>query len=224
MQKHLRFLFKAPQVFPNVSVLVSLFDYFTAVFVDALFRHYSADAGCRIDVAVSSDDCSRVAYRVAAYLDVVAEHCSELLDAGLDLFRAVVNDYELLVGLDIGCDGSGSHVAVISEDGIAYIVVVRCLNVIEEDHVLELYGVSYNAVSSDKSRTSYECAVSYLSVRSDDAWSSEICARENLCSLVNPYVLADLIVFCRIKSLSELDDHVLDALQSFPRISELSHG
>ena len=42
--------------------LVSLLYYFAAVLVDALFRHYSADTGCRIDVAVSSYDRSRVAY------------------------------------------------------------------------------------------------------------------------------------------------------------------
>ena len=41
--------------------------------------------------------------------------------------------------------------AVVSEYGITNIIIMRCLNVVKENDIFELYRVSYNAVCSDKS-------------------------------------------------------------------------
>lgn len=127
-----------PLLFSDIFLFV-LFCYIPVVFPYAVFRNDTAYAGCRINIGIAADDSARVKNGIAADLNVVAEHSAELLYAGLDLLRSVMNDYELLVCLDVGSYRTCAHVAVIAEDRIAYIVVVRCLNVIEEDDVLELY-------------------------------------------------------------------------------------
>ena len=149
---------------------------------------------------------------------MVAEHGAELLDACLDLFCSVMDHNELFVGLHIGCDGTGTHVAVMTEDRISHIVIVRSLDIIEKYDILQLYGVSYHALAADKSRASYECAVSDFSLRSYDAWSTEVSTREHLSCLVDPYVLADLFIFFRVKRRTKFKYEILDSLQRFPRI------
>ena len=151
------------------NIFLFLLDDFAAVLVDAVFRNDSPDAGCRIDIAVPADDCSRVAYRIAAYFYMITEHSAELLDPGLDIFSSVVDYDQLLVGLDVRSDRTCAHMAVVSEDGVTYIIVVRGLNMIEKDNVLELDRVAYNTVSSDQSRSSDKSTVSDFCVRSDDA-------------------------------------------------------
>ena len=153
---------------------------------------------------------------------MIAEHSSEFLDAGLDHFRSVMYNNKLLVSFHVGCNGACTHVAVVTEYRIAYIVVMRSLNVVKEDDVLQLNRVAHHALAANKSRSSYERAVSDFCLRSDDAWSSELSARKHLGRLVDPYVFADLFILLRIECRTELKDEVLDALQRFPRISELA--
>ena len=100
--------------------------------------------------------------------------------------------------------------AEVSEYGISDVVVVRCLNVIEEDDVLELHGVSHHALAAYECRASYERAVSDLCLRSDDAWLTEIRAREHLRCLVHPYMLFALLILIMVKRFADLNDHVAD--------------
>ena len=65
--------------------------------------------------------------------------------------------------------------AAVSQDGISHIVIVRSLNVIEQDNVLELYGIAYNTVSTYQSRASDEGSVADFGIGSDDAGCSQIC-------------------------------------------------
>jgi hypothetical protein len=62
--------------------------------------------------------------------------------------------------------------AAITEDGISYVVIVRSLNVIKKDSILEFNRVSDYAVSSYQSGASDESAVTHFSVGSDDAGSA----------------------------------------------------
>jgi hypothetical protein len=63
-------------------------------------------------------------------------------------------------------------VAAITEDGISYVVIVRSLNMIKKNNVLEFHGVSYHTVSSYQSRASDESAVTHFGIGSDDAGSA----------------------------------------------------
>ena len=64
--------------------------------------------------------------------------------------------------------------AVVSEDRVSYIIVVRGLDIIEENDVLEFYGVADYALAAYECRTSDERAVSDFCLRSDDARSSDM--------------------------------------------------
>ena len=64
--------------------------------------------------------------------------------------------------------------AVVSQNGIAYIVIVRCLYVVKQNNVLQLYGVPYYAVCANQSGASDEGAVAYLGVGSDDTGCAQI--------------------------------------------------
>ena len=157
--------------------------------MDGILVNDSPYAAGGIDVGMSADHGAGIQHGVAAYFYIVAQHGADLFDAGLDLLFAVLYDHESLVGLDVGSDGACSHVAIVSEDGIANIVIVRCLNVIEEDDVLELDGVTHYAVCTNQSGASDEGTVADFRVRSNDAGSAEICRRKYLRCLVYPDVL-----------------------------------
>ena len=68
---------------------------------------------------------------------------------------------------------------------------MRNLNVIANDYVLELCGVTDNALADDESSASDECALTNLSFRTDDAGVCDICGIENLCTLCDPDITID---------------------------------
>ena len=148
---------------------VLLYD-LAAVFEYAVFRNDSAYAGCWIYLRMSSDYSTRVSYGVASHVSIVSEHGTDLACACLDPLSAVLDDNILVISLYVRSNSACAHVSMISEDGVSYVVVVRSLNMVKQDYVLELSGVSDYAVSSYKSGSSDESALSYFSVRSDDAW------------------------------------------------------
>ena len=128
--------------------LLSLFGYVSAVFPDAVFRDHSPDAGSRIYIRVSADDSSRIEYCVAAHLNMITEHGTELLDACLDLLCSVVDYNKLLVSLHVRRDGACTHMAEMTQDRVSYIVVMRSLDVVEKYNILQLNGVAYHALAA----------------------------------------------------------------------------
>ena len=111
--------------------------------------------------------------------------------------------------------------AVVAEDGIADVVVMRGLDMIEQDHVLQLDAVADNTVSTDECGASDESAMTHLSIRSDDAGSAEISRREDLRSLVDPDSgLYFFVVLSQRRTQGK--DQILDPLECFPRIGEMA--
>ena len=168
---------------------------------------------------MSSDDRTRIANAVAVDFNIVAEHGTELLDARLDLLGAVMNDDELLVGLDVGSDGACAHMRIVSEDTVTYIVIVRSLNVIKEDNVLKFNGIAYYAVCTDECGASDECAVADFSLGTDDARCTEICRWEDLGCLMYPDILLNFFIIIS-ECGTQSKDKILDAFQCLPRICE----
>ena len=206
----------APQ--KGTPFLLVLGDYHAVVLVDAVLRHHSAYAGGGVDVAVAAYDSARVADAVAAYFNVIAQHRAELLDACFYVLSAVVDNDQFFIGFDVGGDGARAHVAVVAEDGIAYVVVVRCLDVVEEYYVLELHGVADDAVSAHKGGAADERAVPDLGVGTDDAGRTQISAGEDLGGLVDPDALGYFGVFLGIEGGAERLDEFLYSLESFPGV------
>ena len=164
-------------------------DDIAVVLIDTACGNDPSYARSGIYITVPADHGTRITYTVTTDFNIVSEHCSELLYSGLYIFFTGMYDDELLIGFNIGCNGTRSHMRIISEDTVTYVVIVRCLHMIEKDNILKLYGVTYNTVGSYKSRTSYKSTMSDLSLGADYTRCSEIRRRKDLCSLMHPHIL-----------------------------------
>ena len=107
---------------------------------------------------------------------------------------------------------------LISQNGIADIVVMRSLYVIEEYHVFELHGVADNAVSAYERTAADECAVAYLGAVIYDAGSPYIGGGEDLCVLRNPDILARMIEFVLREGFPNGKNGIRDSGKRLPGI------
>ena len=57
-----------------------------------------------------------------------------------------MNLYKTLVRLNVGGDSPCAHMSLVAQNGIAYIVKVRNLNLIKQQSVFQLTGVAYNSL------------------------------------------------------------------------------
>ncbi len=110
---------------------------FPVVFPDALLRYCSAHAGSRIYIGIPPDDGSRVQDAVASDFNAVTQHRADFLQPGFDLFLAAFYDNKEFIALDIRSDGARPHMALIAENAVADIVVMRHLHVIKQYDVLK---------------------------------------------------------------------------------------
>ena len=164
---------------------------------------------------MSAYDGSGVAHGVAAELGPVADHGPYFLDAGLDDLVAVVHHYQVAVALDVGGDGAGAHVGVPAEDGIADVVVVRDLAVVEYDRVLELDAVADYAIGTDENGTPDKGTVPHFGVRANDARRDYVGCGEHHGVLVNPNLGLSFNVI-RTERRPQLKNKILDAGKGLP--------
>ena len=67
-----------------------------------------------------------------------------------------MDDNQVSVALDVGCDRARPHVCMPAQDRVAHIIVVWHLAVVEYDNVLQLHAVAYDTVRPYQSRPSYK--------------------------------------------------------------------
>lgn len=94
--------------------LVNLFNNLALLFIDRMCRYCLAHRRERIDVGVWSDDGTRIQDRAAADFHTVAEHGSKLFQSGLISSFSVLDNNQFPVGLDIGGDGTRTHVRAVT--------------------------------------------------------------------------------------------------------------
>ena len=133
----------------------------------------------------------------------------------------VLNNDRKLIALDVTCDGTCTHVGLISEDGVADIVIMRNLYAVEKNNVLQLGGVTDYAAFTDESGTTYERALTHFCLVTDDARSADISGSEYFGIFCDPDILSRMIEFIFRKSFSDLEDQVSNSGECFPGISEL---
>ena len=97
------------------------------VFIDGVFGYDAADTRDRIDIGMPPDDRSGIENGVTADFGMIAKDDAEFLPAGFYAFIAESNSYKGLITLDIGGDGSGSHMCLKPEYTVPHIIVVRNL-------------------------------------------------------------------------------------------------
>ena len=115
------------------------------VLKDVPGRNASANHGQRIHIGMAADNGAGIQNAVAANLGPVAKNGSHFAKAGRCILRPVMNHDIGAVGLNVGCNGAGAHVCMKAQNGIADIVVVRHLALIEQNNILKLAGISDNA-------------------------------------------------------------------------------
>ena len=148
---------------------------------------------------------------------MVAQHGTELLQAGFDFFIAVLDHDEAAVGFDVGGDASRAHVGLVAQNAVAHIVEVGDLNVVKEDDVLQLHGVAHHAVFAHQCGAPDEGAVADLGVRADDAGGTEIGGGEDRGGLVDPDGGGDFREVLA-QSGAEREDQLLNALEGLPGV------
>ena len=188
------------------------------ILVDAVRWDNAAHAGGRINVRAAADDRAGIEDAVAADLDVIAEHRAELLASGLDRRAGNLDGDKGLVALDVAGYRACAHVRLVAEDGVADVVIVRGLDVVEQDDVLELNGVADDCVLADDGAAADERAVADLRAVVDDAGRAEVSRGEHLCVLRHPYALAGVIELVRIERGAELEDEVLYPVKHLPGV------
>lgn len=190
------------------------------VLVDGVGGNDAADAGGGVYDAVPAQDGARIEDRVAAYLHKIAQNGAHLSPSG-EYIGFCLYHHRGLVRLDVGCDRAGAHVALVAQDGVAHIVVVRGLDVVEEDHVFQLHRIAHYTVGSHQSGTPDEGAVAYLGLRTDDAGCAQVGGGGHHGGFVDPDVLLGLAVLLSGELAAQGEDQVLDAVQGLPGVLKL---
>ena len=191
------------------------------VLVDTVGGDDAADAGGGVYAAVPAQDGARIEDRVAAHLYKVTQDSAHLFPSGRH-GGLPFHHHQGLVGLHVGGDGAGAHMALVAQDGVAHIVIVGGLDVIKENDVLQLHRVAHHAVGAHQSRAPDKGAVTHLSLRPDDAGCAQIGGRRYNGGLVDPDVLLGLAVLLRGELAAQGEDQLLDAVQGLPGILKLA--
>ena len=187
-------MIKNYQIF-QITLFLSVFSgNFALFFVDAVRFHVPSHHRCRVDIGVASDHGSRIEHAVTADFHVVAEHRAHLFQTCLDISVGRLDDHERLVTLDIGSDGSCTHVRFIAKNAVAHIVVMRDLYFVKEDHIFEFCRVADNGALADDRISADKCAVADLRVLINDAGTVEACRGGDFGRFCDPDVLAALLI------------------------------
>ena len=191
------------------------------IFIDMGGGDDAADAGGGVDIAVAAYHGAGVEDAVAAHLHPVAQHGAYLLAAGGDQLVAVLDEHGQLVGLDVAGDGAGAHVGLIAQNGVAYIIIMGHLHVVEEDHVLQLGGVAHHAVVAHQGAAPDEGALAHLGAVADDAGAVDIGGGEDGGVLGDPHVGGGVVILRLAEGGAQGQDQVGDAGERLPGIGEL---
>ena len=183
--------------------------------------HHAADAGEGIDVGVLTHNGAGIQHGVAAHLHKVAQDGTDLQQAGGDGIAAVSDGDKGLVGLDVGGDGACAHVGLVAQDAVAHIIIMRNLNAVEEDHILQLHGIAHHASAAHQGGAADKCTVADFGICANDAGCAQIGRGSNLGGLVNPDGGRNFdIIFSQLGA--EGQDQLADACQRLPGEFEIS--
>ena len=105
---------------------------------------------------------------------------------------------------------------LVAEHGVADVIIMRCLDIVEEYRVFYLGGVSDNGVFADDGAAPYKCAVAHLGTVVNDAGAADVSRREYRCILCDPYIFIPLFKLILGQSIAKGDDEVLYIGQHFP--------
>ena len=108
-----------------------------------------------------------------------------------------------------------------SKDGIADIVVMRYLALVEQDDILQLAGIADNAALSDQSLSADKCTLADFRIFINNAGACNISRIEHDCTFCNPDVLSALFKTIFRKRFSDCQNDFFNVRERFPGIGVL---
>src|SRR5882672_8086117 len=173
----------------------------------------------RVDDRVATNDAAGVEHGIAADLAVIADERAELSQAGVDA-PAVHFDADIaLDDLHVGQHHARAEVRFVTEDGVADVIEVRHLAVVEDECVLQLAGISDDAAIADDHVFAEVGVVADLTVAPDDGRAFDHRAVLDHCALADKDIRANerLAIAAVAKFRAEMGlQVVLDFLQRVP--------
>ncbi len=107
---------------------------------------------------------------------------------------------------------------LISQDRIAYIIIMGHLYFIKENHIFQLCRISYDSPLAYQGISPYKCAVAYLCLFSDNRRTVDIRAFRYFCRLCDPDILSPLLILLFAQRISQLHYEITDFRQHLPGI------
>ena len=108
-----------------------------------------------------------------------------------------------------------------AENAVAHIIVMRDLNMIEQNHILQLDRVAHNAVFPHQRASPDKGSMTHFRACTDNAGSAEIGCGHDFGCFMNPDMLRNLVIFVCGKRFPESENQVLNAGKCFPGICKL---
>ncbi len=156
-----------------------------------------------VNTGATAENGPGIQYTVAAYLYIVTQHGTDLFSPSGDFFPLVVDHDKGLVASDITGDAAGTHMALIAQDRVSYIIEMGHLHMIKKDNIFKLGGIAYHAFPANQRVTADKGAVANLGFVIDDAGTMDVGAGKHDCILSNPYVLLRMVIFLGGKGSSQ---------------------
>ena len=149
---------------------------------------------------------------------MICQHRTKLLKSCLNLLFTVFYNNQHLIRLHIRADRTCAHVGLVSKDCIAYIIIMRNLNIVTKNYILKLCRVSNHAAISHQSLSADKCAVTNLCIFTNNCRTIDTCGRCNLGRFCNPDVPLQMIIFISIQCFSQLYDEITNFRKYLPWI------
>ena len=109
---------------------------------DGVSRQDSPPGSAGIDDRIAADDRTGAEDGVATDLGTVPDNRPKFFEPGVQLTLGSIDDDRLMIEPDIGEDRPRSQVSLVTEDGIADVIKVGDLRLVEDQAVLEFAGIA----------------------------------------------------------------------------------
>jgi hypothetical protein len=108
-------------------------------------------------------------------------------------------------------------VGLVAQNAVAYIIIMRNLDVVEEDHILQFHRVTDHTVFSHQGAAPDEGTVADFRIGTDDAGGTQKCGGGDCCGLMYPDGGADFgVIFSQTGTKGQ--NQILNSLQRLPGI------
>ena len=107
---------------------------------------------------------------------------------------------------------------LVSQNGIAYIIIVGNLYFVKQDHVFQFCGISYHSTFPNQCIAADKRTVAHLGVLTDNGRAVDECSGGYLCGFGDPNILSPLLVLLLRQCAAQFYNKFADKREHFPGI------